>query len=105
VQITIVARHRGLRLGSLARRRGGRQAAEGGPGGLDEFPAARVPVDGLLGQDPGEDVVDGRRQVRPQHRGHRGRFLDMSEDDRGVQVLLERHPAGQALIQHAAQEY
>ena len=77
--------------------------AQGHPGGVDELAAALVAVTGLLGQDPAEYLVDLRRQVGPQDGGHGGRLLDVRPDDRRVQVLLERDPPGQALVQHAAQ--
>ena len=77
--------------------------AQGHPGGLDELTAASVPLIRALGQHPAEHLVDLRRQLGPQHRGHRGRLLHVRPDDRGVQVLLERHPSGQALVQDAAE--
>ena len=77
--------------------------AQGHPGGIDELAAASVALIRALGQHPAEHLVDLRRQLGPQHRGHRGRLLHVRPDDRGVQVLLERDPPGQALVQHAAQ--
>ena len=77
--------------------------AQGHPGGVDELAAASVALVRTLGQHPAEHLIDLRRQVRPQHRRHRGRLLHMRPDDRRVQVLLKRNPPGQALIQHAAQ--
>ena len=101
--------------GGAGLRRGGRGAvgegglrprpedAQGQPGGLDELAAAPVALVRALGQHPAEHLIDLRRQVRAQYRRHRGRLLHMRPDDRRVQVLLERNPPGQALVQHAAQ--
>ena len=72
-------------------------------GGLDELAATLVTLVGSLGQHPGEHLVHLGRQLGTQDRRHRGRLLDVSPDDRGVQVLLERDPAGEAFVQDTAQ--
>src|ERR1700730_10929119 len=77
--------------------------SRGPPGGLDDLAAAAVALVRALGQHPAEHLINPGRQLGPQHRRHRGRLLHVRPDDRRVQVLLERHPPGQALIQHAPQ--
>ena len=68
-----------------------------------ELAAVLVPVARLLGQDPVEYLVNGGRQVGTEQREPGRRLLDMRPDDRRIQVLLERHPPGQALVEHAAE--
>ncbi len=87
----------------FARVRAGHRKAEGTAGRVDELAAASVTVTGLLGQDLGKDLVHGGRQIGPQGGRRRGALLHVREDDRRVQVLLERNTAGEAFVQHAAQ--
>ena len=79
---------------------GGRRL-ERAAGGPDELTAVRVPVVGLLGEHAGEYLVDGGRQFRPQQRRRRGELVNVRPQDRLVQALLERRPAGEALVEHA----
>ena len=82
---------------------GGGGGADSAAGGGDEFAAGRVPVGGVFGQRLADDLIDLPRQCGLQRAGGGGHLLHMRPDDRGVNVLGERDPAGQAFIQHTAQ--
>src|SRR5215470_11409082 len=82
-------------VGGAGTRGGG--GAEGAAGGGDELAAGRVPVGRIFGQRLADDLIDLARQGGLQRAGGGGHFLHMRPYDRGVHVLGERNPAGQAL--------
>src|SRR5215470_15629280 len=77
--------------------------AEGAAGGGDELAAGRVPVGRIFGQRLADDLIDLARQGGLQRAGGGRHLLHMRPDHRGIDVLGERHPPGQALIQHTPQ--
>src|SRR5262249_48363384 len=82
---------------------GGGGGAQGAAGRGDELAAGGVPVGRVLGQRLADHLIDLARQGGLQGAGGGRHFFHVRPDDRGVHVLGEGDPAGQALIQHAPQ--
>ena len=93
-------RHQHRHAPAAGRRRG---EAQGAARGLHELAAAVVAVAGILGHPPGQDGVDGTRQLGAVRGRERGLLLQVGVDDRQVRAPAVRGRSAQALVEQAGQ--